>query len=722
VSAVAGSTGVTVIVEPGAVLNVSNGNGILVRDLSTVINMGTVNVTNDSFDGISSQGSGAGQNQLTNRGTVHTAGVQSEGIFNSVAAAHLLNDTGGVIQTSGADAAAMLDFASPGGGTLTNNGTLSTTGDGSTGMGAFTNNDIVVNNGTITTTGAASHGLFANGGDANGPGNNVLTNHGTIDVSGSSAHGIVSLDASPGVVTNTGSITAHGPGGLGAFFSGPVTLDNAAGASLVSEQSDAVDANAGGTFNNAGTIAGKGEGLSIVGGGANIVNSGSIQGGSNLAISTTGSFAITITNTGTLTGGNGVAVWTDTGTNTFNMNGGTVSGLVRQGTGVNTFNMQAGQVDAVDQGGSQPRFTMSGGRIVGSLTNAGVVNITGGRVGSVGLTAAGNTFAMSGGNVDTSVTAGAGDTAFALSGGTIGGAVGLGNGTNTLTVTGGTVAQGITSGDGPNTFAWRNGGAINGAVSFGAGTVAATLSGLTDTGLAGLTKLDGGSGTDTLIFDNTQAGNLGRFVNWETIDATHGSLITLDANGLTLGDSGTQTGVLEIDATSTLFAGTSAIQAAVAGQLVTLRNAGTIDLTTTSPSAHGALVVNGNYVGQGGRLLLRSVLGGDGSPSDRLVIAQGVGSGNTSVGVTNVGGTGALTLTDGILVVQATGGASTSATAFTLAKPVSAGAYTYYLFRGGMSTGTADDWYLRSSLTPPPPPPPPPPPNPIMKRAPSRGR
>jgi hypothetical protein len=72
VQALAGSTGVTVIVEPRAGLSIVSGNGILVRDLSTVINMGTVSVANDTFDGISSQGSGAGQNQLINRGTIST--------------------------------------------------------------------------------------------------------------------------------------------------------------------------------------------------------------------------------------------------------------------------------------------------------------------------------------------------------------------------------------------------------------------------------------------------------------------------------------------------------------------------------------------------------------------------------------------------------------------------------------------------------------------------
>jgi type V secretory pathway adhesin AidA len=42
--------------------------------------------------------------------------------------------------------------------------------------------------------------------------------------------------------------------------------------------------------------------------------------------------------------------------------------------------------------------------------------------------------------------------------------------------------------------------------------------------------------------------------------------------------------------------------------------------------------VNGNYVGLNGKLLLQSVLNGDGSASDKLVIVQGTGSGKTTLG------------------------------------------------------------------------------------------
>ncbi|MFS9669747.1 autotransporter outer membrane beta-barrel domain-containing protein, partial [Klebsiella pneumoniae] len=68
------------------------------------------------------------------------------------------------------------------------------------------------------------------------------------------------------------------------------------------------------------------------------------------------------------------------------------------------------------------------------------------------------------------------------------------------------------------------------------------------------------------------------------------------------------------------------------------------------------------------------------------------------------GGVGAATLQDGIQVVLATNGATNGASAFTLAAPVSAGAFDYYLFKGGVTAGTAENFYLRSTVPVVPPP------------------
>lgn len=101
VVAVAGSTGVTVLMLPGAGISVNNSSGIVIRDSSTVQNFGTIQNTADSFDGITSAGSasGFGHNSVTNGGSIHTAGAASEGIYNGSAAVTMVNTASGVIGT-----------------------------------------------------------------------------------------------------------------------------------------------------------------------------------------------------------------------------------------------------------------------------------------------------------------------------------------------------------------------------------------------------------------------------------------------------------------------------------------------------------------------------------------------------------------------------------------------------------------------------------------------
>ena len=84
-----------------------------------------------------------------------------------------------------------------------------------------------------------------------------------------------------------------------------------------------------------------------------------------------------------------------------------------------------------------------------------------------------------------------------------------------------------------------------------------------------------------------------------------------------------------------------------------------------SGSPMGAFTIKGNYTGAGGTMAINTVLGGDASPSDRMVISGGMASGNTIVHVTNVGGVGAET-TNGIPVVNAISGATTTPGAFAL--------------------------------------------------------
>ena len=122
-----------------------------------------------------------------------------------------------------------------------------------------------------------------------------------------------------------------------------------------------------------------------------------------------------------------------------------------------------------------------------------------------------------------------------------------------------------------------------------------------------------------------------------------------------------------------------------------------------SGSPMGAFTINGNYTGAGGTMAINTVLGGDDSPSDRLVISGGTASGNTTVHVTNVGGVGAETTGNGIPVVNAISGATTAPGAFALpAGELRAGAFDYDLLRGGISGTSPNDWFLRSDFVAPP--------------------
>ncbi|HZF82006.1 MAG TPA: autotransporter outer membrane beta-barrel domain-containing protein, partial [Burkholderiaceae bacterium] len=134
--------------------------------------------------------------------------------------------------------------------------------------------------------------------------------------------------------------------------------------------------------------------------------------------------------------------------------------------------------------------------------------------------------------------------------------------------------------------------------------------------------------------------------------------------------------------------------------LGTLSHAGTLNMLPGAGGLGGTYktVTVGNYVGNGGRINLNTYLGTDNSPSDKLVIDGGTASGSTTLGITNAGGGGAPTSGKGIQVVQATGGATTATSAFSLAAPVSAGAYDYSLVRN-----VDESWYLTSAVVAPPP-------------------
>ncbi|WP_051987682.1 autotransporter outer membrane beta-barrel domain-containing protein [Bosea sp. UNC402CLCol] len=250
----------------------------------------------------------------------------------------------------------------------------------------------------------------------------------------------------------------------------------------------------------------------------------------------------------------------------------------------------------------------------------------------------------------------------------------------------------------------------------------------------------GGSGIASVTFDGgllrATRSNSTFFNNFDARTIAIGANgLVIDTDGHDIGISPTFTGAgalikdgagkLELTGNSgatytgagSVLAGTLAVNGVLGGTMEViggrLQGIGTVGSTINQPGGRiapgnsiGTLTINGNYVGNGGRLEIETVLGGDASPSDRLVIT-GSTAGSTLVTVLNQGGAGAQTI-EGIKVVDV-GGASNGV--FTLqgnyvfqGQPaVVAGAYAYTLQKNGISTPNDGDWYLRSAyMTPPP--------------------
>lgn len=392
------------------------------------------------------------------------------------------------------------------------------------------------------------------------------------------------------------------------------------------------------------------------------------------------------------------------GADAIQVDSGVITGTVEQGAGIDHFLMTAGTIGVLNQGDGRDQFVMSGGTIVGAFEDGDVAEFSGGTIGRVDMKLDNNIFLMTGGTIQGNLVTGLGRDTIVLSGGRIGGNISMSAGSDSLTVTGGEVGGQVLMSTGDDRFTWEGGGTIRGVISLGDGNDTARLANLDEGLLAGTPLLVGNLGNDTLIIDHSALDHANRYQLWESVNLVNASTLDL-TDTLTLGDPGSLTGTLNIDASSTLGATNGVVTAAQAGQNVTLTNAGWVDLTRGGTATLNRLTVVGNYVGDNGNLRLQSLLAGDDAASDQLVVAQGTLSGATALTVTNVGVLGALTVANGIQVVQATQGATSSDTAFSLANNLSAGAYQYYLFKGGVTAGTENSWFLRSSVVAPATPP-----------------
>lgn len=468
-------------------------------------------------------------------------------------------------------------------------------------------------------------------------------------------------------ITNSGQLVLTGGGGTGTFR-GAVLLGsgdgnqitNAAGASLTttgaSNDGMAVDGS-GNTLTNHGTISTSGPsayGITAPWGAVStgqhdntIINTGTVTttGSSARALSVVGSNG-TVTNSGTLeSSGAGSQTVFLQGNNARLVNSGTIS--ASGAVGVRS-------PDAVVSNTVSSSFTatienQAGGRII-SQNGFGIRTLNG------------NTTLTNAGLVESGV----------------GTAIGMGNGNNTLILQTGSVINGSADGgNGNNTLTLQGTGtAANAFLNFGTLHMQGSLWNWT------------GSGTFNQVYVDSGTLNVA-----STLDAPVNV-----AAGTTLGGYGTVTGAVANNGTIAVANALPALAASGNGTFTingALTNAGLVQL---GGAGVGNRLNIGSYVGQNGALALNTYLGGDGAPSDQLVINGGTATGSTRLQINNVGGPGAETVANGIQVVLAANGATTSPSAFMLAGPVKAGAYQYHLVHGGITPGTADNWYLRNSV------------------------
>lgn len=604
------------------------------------------------------------------------------------------------------------------GGSLTASSATNVT---TTGIGA----GLVVSGGTAnvtgltfsnTYTGASSggHGIIAN------PGATITLGAGnSIQATANNAMGLAANTG--GIITATApvSITLGGSGGFGNYgiyvraAGSAVSLLSGSSITLSARQSIGVTAD-GGTIapnaisgltinlDSADTTGAKSTGIMAVNGGSATLDSVIVQGanvgagawavGSSSSVTLTGTSSITLTGTGN-TAYNPISIWTAAGLPIFSgaQSGSYAAGLLAQSGTINSTGTTV--------------IVTSGAVGVGVLQN-GTVNLVSNTITTTGSGSLG--FRLDGGTIN------AQNSTVNTSGG--GSAMHINSGVSTINLTNTTVAATDASTRGLE------------ALNYGAsGTNVLTMSGgsltsgdaitMNATGPLNIT-LSGGatvSGNQTLIQATNLSSGQGTTVNLDASgnsvlsgNAVAGSTSTLNMSlktGTRWTGAASNVTNTTLDATSTWnVTGDSTVSQR-------LSNAGVVGFVAPAAGTFtGRTLTVNNYTGVAGSVIgLHTYLGDDNSPSDKLVINGGTTTGRSALRITNAGGPGAQTTSNGIKVVDTTNGGTTTAGAFVLDGRVVQGAYEYNLFRGSVDSSNPDAWFLRSQASGPPPPDPTPP-------------
>jgi outer membrane autotransporter protein len=428
-----------------------------------------------------------------------------------------------------------------------------------------------------------------------------------------------------------------------------------------------------------------------------------------LTIQSGGTLADSFGTIGNLPGGLGTVTVTGAGSNWSNAGSVVVGGLgtgtltIQDGGTVNSgggsVGLSAGSTGAVTVTGAGSSWTNgpSNGLNIGSFGTGTLTIANGGRV--IDITPLVTNIGNGAGSHGTVTVTGAGSLWSDIAGFNVGN-----SGTGTLTIAEGGIVIAPTVVIAANAGST---GTLN--IGAGAGAPAAAPGTLTAQSVAF------GAGTGTINFNHTSADYVfaPAISGNGTVNVFAGITTFTGANSYS-GATNVDGGTLRAGALNT-FSPNSAVTVAGGGTLDLngfnqtvpgLTNAGTVNMGMGT--APGTVLTTTNYIGTGGTIAMNTFLGGDGSPSDRLVINGGSATGSSILRITNAGGPGAETVANGIAVVQAINGGTTAAGAFTLAGEVRGGAFDYDLFRGGLGGSNPSDWFLRSSFVVPEPGPQPP--------------
>jgi outer membrane autotransporter protein len=524
-------------------------------------------------------------------------------------------------------------------------------------------------------------------------------------------------------------------GGAAIGVSGDVSLtaSNAKGGSLTFESTGnyGVVAQFGANVNITGaTIISSGFAGVLIGG--DLTDMGAVGTLTNVNIQATNAYGLVATRKSTMATMSGGSIMV-TGTG--------LAGLYSDTNGITSTNKVTISTTGANTYGAFAEATIPATDLISP--GGGTINITGGSITTGGMGAFGvfaqgepqesapssitlnNSMITTGNATSTSAIAGAGAAAYRADDGTI-------SATNTTAQTFGQAAPGgMLSNGGILTI---NGGSVkaSGAGSFGflvepfdpsaqsAAQLAAepgvTTAALTaEPTLPNVVTIENGatvnSAADAFHVDGAIA-NIA--VTGSSVTSNNGVLLNTVSSGTTMltANSAQLTGTITTDATSTanvtLQNNTTWTMTGNSNLSNLVNDPSTIVFTPpsgdpTQLASYKTLTVN-NYTGMGGRIVLNTFLGTDGSPSDRLIINGGTATGTTGLLIHNTGGPGAQTFANGISVVEAINGGTTAAGAFGLAIPVIAGSSEYMLFRGGLNPGSdPQNWFLRDDFVAPPP-------------------